>query len=961
VGAKDFLEHVVPWDTPEGYITISWHRPETERFFGRSFQSLDAALDFVVHLKEKTEYNIYFCISRQKVGGGRRNKLNALLISCIPMDLDVKPGGYGSIEEAVRCLIEFCDKVGIPRPSIFVSSGGGLHAYWLSRRALPVAEWQPFADAIKRAAHAAGIKFDGQCTGDAARVLRVPDTYNWKYGKPRTVRQLPSTYEKYDFAEALQPILGKNLGPKAVVADAFKHLPLTPSDDVREIPPLKVEPILKECGFLREAYETGGAAFDNSQWNLTVLIATFLEDGNDLAHKFGNQHPTYSFEDTEKKWDVKNKERQANPKIGWPSCKVIEDLGCTHCKTCPHRVKDKSPVNISFEAFLNGSDEDLDELGGSRPPGLRLPEGFCVNEENQICAIIRAKRVGKGIHPPGLLLVMRTIIREPLLQHRDGQHGVGFIANTDRGNTAEVFMSAGEIYSGGIGKHLGQKSVLSNSGAEKMVQLFAESWLDKLMKEDQAVRDPGTMGWRYEDTKRIGFFYGNTLYREDGRESAILATSDSEFRSWYKPTGHREAWLKAAKLLTDRKRPELDIIISIGFAAPLMSFAGTLYGAIINIWGTPGSAKSTAQQVAAAVWGHPKQTRESLNSTAKSIQRRLGLCRNFAAYWDDVQDERHQDALFNTMFVATQGAEGGRLNQDSTMKAKLDWQTLLVACSNASFVEYLIKKQKSTTAGIRRVFEIEFNKQEIGVEPGMIDPVDAGKMFAELERNYGQIGAEYARMLAKNHVAIEQLVSDVSKAFRVKVKGNGDEAYWWGTCGVLLAGAALANQLGAEIDVAAMESFLIEAFKHNRTIRHIEGTEGGTYENTERIMIGFLNHYVGSGNCIYIDKLYEKRGDRIGVLKDPGKDHPIYVQIVRDARKIIFSKRELREYLQKKEIQMRPTVTGMMKHFKVVETRHTLGAGTVYAQGQEYTYELYIPTKQPHPLLEMLTARGPVK
>ena len=80
--------------------------------------------------------------------------------------------------------------------------------------------------------------------------------------------------------------------------------------------------------------------------------------------------------------------------------------------------------------------------------------------------------------------------------------------------------------------------------------------------------------------------------------------------------------------------------------------------------------------------------------------------------WDDIQDERHQDALFQTMFVATQGAEGGRLNTDATMKERLEWQTLLVACSNASFIEYLTNKQKSTTAGMRRVFEIEFNKKD---------------------------------------------------------------------------------------------------------------------------------------------------------------------------------------------------------------------------------------------------------
>ena len=48
------------------------------------------------------------------------------------------------------------------------------------------------------------------------------------------------------------------------------------------------------------------------------------------------------------------------------------------------------------------------------------------------------------------------------------------------------------------------------------------------------------------------------------------------------------------------------------------------------------------------------------------MQGRLGRTKNLPAYWDDIQDERHQEALFQTMFVATEGAEGGRLNTDAT-------------------------------------------------------------------------------------------------------------------------------------------------------------------------------------------------------------------------------------------------------------------------------------------------------
>ena len=84
----------------------------------------------------------------------------------------------------------------------------------------------------------------------------------------------------------------------------------------------------------------------------------------------------------------------------------------------------------------------------------------------------------------------------------------------------------------------------------------------------------------------------------------------------------------------------------------------------------------------------PSKPGSRLNSTAKSVQGRLGRTKNLAAYWDDIQDERHQESLFQTMFVATGGAEGGRLNPDSSYKERKEWQTLLVACTNASFVEY---------------------------------------------------------------------------------------------------------------------------------------------------------------------------------------------------------------------------------------------------------------------------------
>ena len=968
--ARKFLTSVVPWDT-EGYITIHWRRPGNPKWPGRSCRTLDDALKIVDEiLQSEANADIFFCCSSQKENSGKRSRANALALQSVWMDIDVKPGAYDSVEEAVTHLLNFCKLVEIPFPSIIIETGGGIHAYWYSDRTLTVDEWQPYADALKTVAKNSSLKLDAGVTGDVARILRVPGTTNYKYDPPRPVKVIPSvsSNKHYDFATIFAGLLGMAPGARSAnvlpfpIAEGFKELKpqaLGQGVVVREIPPLPFEPIKAECGWLREAHDTGGKNFDQPQWNLTTLVATFLQNGRDYAHQFGNQHPTYALDKTDEMFDRKVRERRENPAIGWPRCRTIADLGSTHCATCPHLIQAKSPLNIGYiAAGPEIEDEELRKLGGRRPPELQLPDGFCVDEKDRICAFFPTKIVGKKVHHGRLLVLLLNQIRDPSFQFKDSQYGLGFVAATELDGVTEVFLSSTNCRAPKLVSYLAGKFVQVATGKEaaEMTEKFMVSWLDKLRQERKATRDQGTMGWRYENGNRIGFVYGSKLYHENGTELPLVAATDDEFRSWYTPQGRREVWLRAAKLLTDRKRPELDSIIAIAFAAPLATFAGTLYGGMYSVWGEPGTSKSTAQQVAAAVWGHPKQTRESLNSTPKSVSRRLGLCRNLPAYWDDVQDERHQLALFDCMFVTAEGAEGGRLNPDASMKARLEWQTLMVACSNASFVEYLIKKQKSTTAGMRRVFEVEYNKGE--PEPGLINAVDASCAFAELEHNFGCIGAEYAKLLAKKHREIGALVVETINRFSQNVQGTSDESYWWGICGVLIAGATLANRLGAEIDTPAMEEFLAQMFLYNRKIRGTEGTEGGSYENTETALTAFLNYYVGSGNVVFLDRMFEHRSIPITPLRSPGLGKPIYVQVVRDERKIIFSRRAMREYLNLNTIQPRQVFNGLLKFFHAKEKRLTLGAGTVHAQTQELCFEIFVPVGQFELLQQVLSAQG---
>src|SRR5258708_2849600 len=69
--------------------------------------------------------------------------------------------------------------------------------------------------------------------------------------------------------------------PRSEIAEGFKALGPGPGlgQGVEPLPPQPFAPIKEGCGWLRAAHETGGEEFSNSEWNLTTLCATFIENG----------------------------------------------------------------------------------------------------------------------------------------------------------------------------------------------------------------------------------------------------------------------------------------------------------------------------------------------------------------------------------------------------------------------------------------------------------------------------------------------------------------------------------------------------------------------------------------------------------------------------------------------------------------------------------------------------------
>lgn len=105
-------------------------------------------------------------------------------LNCLYAEFDVKT--YGS-KQAIRDHLE---SQPVSMPSVLIDSGGGLHAYWLLADMFVFTnEDQREAGRIIQQLWVAVVGGD-PAVHDLTRVLRVPDTHNYKYDPPRPVGYL---------------------------------------------------------------------------------------------------------------------------------------------------------------------------------------------------------------------------------------------------------------------------------------------------------------------------------------------------------------------------------------------------------------------------------------------------------------------------------------------------------------------------------------------------------------------------------------------------------------------------------------------------------------------------------------------------------------------------------------------------------------------------------------------------
>lgn len=945
--ARKYLARVVPWDG-SAYVNLHYNLPATHHkgvaWRGSPLLGLDEAVRQLAWIMARpTTRDVYVCMASQREYDERtgasgklfkvakRSRENAVKLKSLFIDIDVKAGAYASQKAATTALSHFIAATKLPKPTVVVSSGsGGLHIYWALSEALTVQEWQPLANALAEATREQGLLCDTQCTVDAARILRVPDTFNWKKAqkKPVTLIMCRDVDCQLEVVHAaLAPWVGKNpitpkLPSQVIGGDELSAGIATGAR------PRELNAVAEICPFVNNAFSTGGAALSNPLWNLTTLIATFCQEGEDAAHWMADQHPGYTEESTADLYARKLRERESG-RIGYVKCATIHRTGAEECATCPHLAAQSSPLTMATPITTPNLPAVIsigDNLG-IVDPYKRKADGT-----------VETKVFNKDTETEETVVLFPYPInnawsqKDPWLLHFE---------TTYKGDERlDVCISFDDLADCNAAS-----KALSRSGLPMVVQPitrdFLMSWMKTLRDARDGVIETVPFGWVTSKTDTddiLGFAYAGKVFTPNGDKPA--GQPDPELQRQYSPTGSIAYWSAAAELINSQGRPDLDCILASAFAAPLIKFTGES-GAVIGAYSLEsGIGKTTALKVAQAVWGDSQRGLQGLDDTENALFAKIGQLRSLPVYYDEIKTTKQSEKLVSILFNMSRGKEKSRQRANTSLRETQTWETILTYASNESMMDPVVQGTRTTPAGILRLFEFK-------VAPAADGPSDrptVSRLVSRLTNHFGNAGLAYAEYLGKNFRAVDAIIGKTQQKFDREWGAANEERFWIATITSLYIGAKIANTLAlTKFDTQALIEFL-----HRELIR-MRAEKAGAQNNMEKQInvITLLGSFLAEKRhqrTLITNRTWISRGkppkNTITIKSDVTRLQVLDAQISVEDQILRFTSTSLGEWLAHKNIPRYSFVEMLKARLGAKALVGRMGSGTPVASPTEHLFEI---------------------
>ena len=746
------------------------------------------------------------------------------------VDIDCKPGGQYETKEDGLDAIKAALIDGLPPFSILVDSGNGYHPYWVCTEDVAKSDWKGYAKAVTAACKRHNLNIDPPVTEDESRILRAPDTLNYKDPKhPKPCRVIGTWNNKHlcrytfnEFAAAFNSYL---TGPAAVGVPLVDNSDLFDGLNYKEA---KAQSMLDLCPVFNYSQATHGEHDSEPLWHKIIHTLVYCDDGAKFIHPLSDQHPGYSVAKTDRKFAHS---LQSKDRTGPVTCEKFSELS-PHCNDCEWRGKIKSPIKLAF-----GKPSEL-------PWPWRLGDK-CVekaSEDGWEEAIRYPVKNFKAVVEPGVSTHVSIVVGKALINTTLDQ----LVVDNRTCNTT-----------------LSNYGVSLDTYELEEFRRLMNAWLHQLQQSKQISVGADRFGWLSDDN----FHYAGTIYSAHGDARTQIA--DKAMAETFSPHGSLEPWQACANHILSQPRHASWAIIASAFAAPLLRFTGVAGTVLSIVSQDTGTGKSTAMQIAAGVWGNPKSSMASLDDTPNSVANRLGMLNTLPAYWDEVREKEHVQRFITNVFRLSQGREKARLNSSIQQRRTGEWETMLVIASNDPLKDHILQTVGNSDAGVARVFEL---RAEPIPADGMSDGA-ARHFYGRLKANYGHAGAMYAEWLSRNQDQAVALVQQLDNGLSTKMNTQQDERFWVATIASLIAGAQIATDLSAcQFNMPAFKRYLVSKLLSMRTVKKEE------YSNPLDRSLGLVSRYMHEKKEFIVRARKMPQRGANEILLDSDK-HPAVIRI----------------------------------------------------------------------------------
>ena len=765
----EFLQRVLP--STGFYCTTVINADEAPR---QGFFSTVDDLTQAVLRSDAHGNNTYYAISSFNEKGSRKQD-NVHATKVLVLDVDCGPSKpYATRDEGLIALSAFVRAAAMPKPMI-VSSGNGLHVYWILNEELPPERWKPLAEALKAATVKHGFKVDAGPTANSALVLRPIGTTNPKNGAKVKLLLDAGSCLYSELAAALSVVGAiETIGSTRPISKLAQALAVT-----SDIPPAVGAVVATKCQQIAWAI-ANPSDVPEPMWYAMLGVAAYCADPDATAISWSEGHPGFNAANTLKKM---NHWKQST--TGPATCARFDNDRPGGCKGCKLKDRIGTPARLGVQYQEVAAADDVPDRAVTDIP---LPKPF--------------KRTATGIK----ITIDESDIDVcpfdiyPVAYGRDetlGYETVRFHWNRKHVGWQELVLRQALLTEDHRDFPIviaDQGIVLNGKNQTRYFQYMLRSYMDELRQQRTLTNLYASMGWKENFTQ---FVIGDTIYRRnpDGTVSEevinLAATSSRLGHELYATKGSQEAWTAFTSLTTKAQLYAHMFALCVSLSAPLYEFTG-LKGLTISFYGPTGGGKTLAQLWMQSVWGDPEKLHFSAKFTQNALFNRMGLYCNMPVTIDEVTMMADKD-VGDFLYWVSQGRDKARLTRHAEERDTKHFALPVTVSTNRSLHGKLVASGLDSDAQMARLLELSVTPSRL-----FTNTSDAGrKVYNAINDNYGHTGRAFVKKLLElgpdsTRAVIAHAVDNFKGEYRASF--SGEERYW--EQAVLLAD--LGGRLGAE-------------------------------------------------------------------------------------------------------------------------------------------------------------------